>query len=281
VIELKILAIIQLTFRESFAKKTFMAFFGISTLVCLLFIFALNLDIVDGLKSSVSIFGKEAPEIVNINKLIIGIESAVAVLLFTGGLFMSLFATSSLIPSFLQAGTIDLILSKPLNRPQILAGRFLGAVSIVSFNVIYLIVFSWLILSLKTGIWGGGFLLAGIMIIITFAILYSLMTFLGIITGSGAFSLMITYLILFFSPLLLQRDKIYALLSGKFYGYLLDGLYHFLPKTSELGNITRLLVQGSSVPSWLPLWTSLFFGVIMFIISTILFSRKRVSHCLF
>jgi len=271
----KILAIVQLTFRESFAKKTFIAFFGISTLVCLLFIFALNLDIVDGLKSSVSIFGKETPELVNINKLIIGIESAVAVFLFTGGLFMSLFATSGLIPSFLQPGTIDLILSKPLNRIQILSGRFLGAVSIVSFNVIYLIIFSWLILSFKTGIWSGGFLLAGIMIIITFAILYSLMTFLGIVTGSGAFSLMITYLILFFSPLLLERDKIYALLSGKFYGYLLDALYHFSPKTSELGNITRLLVQGSPVSSWLPLWTSLFFGVIMYIISTFLFSRKN------
>ncbi|NOQ98290.1 MAG: hypothetical protein GQ561_09010, partial [Calditrichae bacterium] len=50
----KIYALIQITFRESFAKKTFMAFFGISTLICLLFMFALNLDIVDGMKSSIS-----------------------------------------------------------------------------------------------------------------------------------------------------------------------------------------------------------------------------------
>ncbi len=272
---MKILAIVQLTFRESFAKKTFMAFFGISTLVCLLFIFALNLDIVDGLKSSISIFGQEAGGLVKLDHLVIGIESAVAVFLFTGGLFLSLFATSGLIPSFLQPGTIDLIISKPLGRTQILVGRFLGAVAIVAFNVFYLVGFSWLILSLKTGIWNGGFLLAGLMIIITFAILYALMTLLGILTGSGAFSLMITYLILFFSPLLLQRDKIYALLSGKFYGYLLDGLYHFLPKTSELGNITRLLVMDSPVSSWTPLLTSTLFGISMFIISAVLFSRKN------
>ncbi|MBN2367296.1 MAG: ABC transporter permease subunit [Calditrichaeota bacterium] len=272
---MKILAIIQLTFRESFAKKTFIAFFGISTLVCLLFIFALNLDVVDGIKSSLSIFGNEAGSLVEVKGLVTGLQSAVAVFLFTGGLFMSLFATSSLIPSFLQPGTIDLILSKPLSRPQILSGRFLGAVAIVTFNVFYLVFFSWLILSLKTNLWNGGFLLAGLMIVLTYVILFSLMTLLGLVTGSGAFSLMITYLILFFSPLLLQRDKIYALLSGKVYGYLLDGLYHFLPKTSELGNMTRLLVQGSPVPSWTPLWTSLSFGIIMFFISTVLFSRKN------
>ena len=272
---MKILAIIQLTFRESFAKKTFIAFFGISTLTCLLFIFALNLDIVNGMQSSISLFGQEAQGLVELDRILFGIESAVAVLLFTGGLFMSLFATSGLIPSFLQTGNVELLISKPMSRWHILTGRFLGGVAIVAFNVFYLVIFSWLILSVKTGIWNWGFLFSGVMIVITFAILYALMTFLGIITRSGAFSLMITYLILFFSPLLLQRNQIYALLSGKFYAYLLDGLYHFLPKTSELGNITRLLVQGESVASWTPLWTSFFFGILMFGLSTYIFSRKN------
>ncbi|MCK4893536.1 MAG: hypothetical protein KAT07_06190 [Calditrichia bacterium] len=271
----KIYALIQITFRESFAKKTFMAFFGISTLICLLFMFALNLDIVDGMKSSISLFGQEAGELVDIEAVIFQIESAVALLLFSGGLFMSLFATSGLIPSLMRRGFADLLISKPLGRFHILLGRYLGAVAIVAFNIFYLVIFSWLILSLKTGFWHGGFLLAGIMIIITFAILYALMTLLGIITRSGAFSLMITYLILFFSPLLLERDKIYALLSGRIWGIILDGLYHFLPKTSELGNITRLLVQGEPVSSWAALWTSLIFGTIMLAISTYIFSRKN------
>jgi ABC-type transport system involved in multi-copper enzyme maturation permease subunit len=272
---MKILAVIQLTFRESLAKKTFMAFFGLSTLVCLLFIFALNLDIVDGLQSSVSLFGKEMPELVGVKEMVLATESGVAVFLFTGGLFMSLFATSGLITSFLRRGSIELILSKPLNRFQILLGRYLGAVAIVAFNVFYLVIFSWLILSLKTAIWNWGFLLAGIMIVLTFAILYALMTLLSIIINSAAFSLMITYSILFFSPLLLQRDKIYALLAGKIYGLLLDGLYYFLPKTAELGNITRLLVQNSSVTSWMALWSSMLFGIFVFGLSSYIFSRKN------
>jgi len=261
---MKLLAIIQLTFRESLAKKTFIAFLGISTLVNLLFIFALNLDIVDGAESYISLFGQEVDHAFHLDQIIYGIESVVAFGLFTAGLFMALFATSSL-----------MLISKPLSRLQILTGRYLGAVAIVAFNIFYLIVFSWLILSLKTGIWNYGFLMAGVMIVVTFAILFALMTFLGVTIRSGPFSLMITYLIIFFSPLLLQRDAIYALLSSKYYAYLFDGLYHFLPKTSELGNITRLLVQGADVNSWMPLWTSLIFGVLMLAVSNIVFSRKN------
>lgn len=272
---MKLWSIIQLTFRESFARKTFLAFLGISTLVCLLFLFALNLDIVHGVESYVSIFGREIEESFHLQEIIFGIESVIAVALYTAGLFMALFATSGLIPSFLEKGSIDLLIAKPISRFQILLGRYLGAVAIVAFNVFYLVIFSWLILSLKTGIWNGGFLLAGVIIVLTFAILFSLMTFLGIVVHSGAFSLMITYLILFFSPLLLERDKIYALLSSRVYGYLMDAIYHFFPRTAELGNITRLLVQGAEVPSWGPLWTSLGFAVIMLTSSHIIFSRKN------
>ncbi len=272
---MKILAIIQLTFRESFAKKTFIAFMAISTLVHLVFLFALNLDIVDGAEAALSIMGQDTGEVVELERFIRIAESAVAVALFTAGLFMALFATSSLIPSFLDKGNIDLMISKPLSRWQILTGRYLGAVAIVAFNVFYLVVGSWLILSLKTGIWNGGFLLSGFMIVLTFAILFALMTFLSVMVKSGPFALMITYLILFFSPALIQRDQIYALLSSKFYGYLLDGIYHFLPKTAELGQITENLVRGVEISSWLPLWTSLGFGMLMLVCSNLIFARKN------
>jgi len=272
---LRTLALIQLTFKESLAKKTFMAFFGISTLVSLLFIFALNLDIVDGAQAYISVFGQEANSLVELDKIVVTIEGAISILLFTGGIFMALFATSNLIPSFLESGTIDLLISKPLSRMQIFMGRFTGAIAIVAFNIFYLIVFTWLIISVKTGIWNFNFLLSGVVIVISFAILYALMAFLGLITSSGAFSLMITYLILFFSPLLLQRDNIYALLSSKFYGYLLDGIYYVLPKTAQLSIMTQNIVNGNPVSSWMPLWSSALFGVGITGISVLIFNRKN------
>jgi len=272
---MKFLSIIQLTFRESFAKKTFIAFFGISTLICLLFIFALNLDIVDGMQSSISIFGQDVDEILDLREIIVSIQGVIAVLLFTGGIFMALFATSSLVPTLLQPGFIDLFISKPVSRAEILLGRFMGSVAIVSFNIFYLVIFSGIILTLKTGIWNWNFIIAGIIIVITFAVLYTLMTFLSIVSKSGPFSLMLTYLVLFFSPLLLQRDQIYALLSSKYYGYFVDGLYYFLPKTAQLGNITQEVVRGIQVASWMPLWSSILFALFMLGISIYIFQKKN------
>ncbi len=252
-----------------------MGFLGISTFICLLFLFALNLDIVDGAQSYISIFGQEVDQMIDLQKILLGLEGGVAVLLFTAGIFLSLFATSNLIPSLLRQGSIDLLISKPLSRTQILLGRYFGAISIVAFNIFYLVIFSWLVISIKTTIWNFGFLLAGFMIVLTFAILFSLMTLMGIVTRSGPFSLMITYLVLFISPFLLQRDAIYALLSAKIYGYILDGLYYFLPRTAELGMITQQFVRGLPITAWSAVLTSIIFAVVMLASSSLIFSRKN------
>ena len=271
---MKLMAIIQLTVRESLAKRTFIAFFGISTLIHLLFLFALNIDLVNGAESYISLFGNEGGR-VDIYDVIYQIESVIAVALYTFGVVLSLFATSSLIPSFLEKGNIDLMISKPLPRWQLISGRFLGAVLIVFINIFYLIGGSWLILSLKSGVWNFGYLSAGLMIMLTFMIAFSLMTLLAVTIRSGPFALMITYLVFILNFPLMGREQIYALLNSKVYGYLLDGLYHFLPKTAELGEITEKLARGVAVASWTPLLTSLFFGALMLAAAQLLFSRKN------
>ncbi len=271
---MKFLAIVQLTFRESLAKKTFMAFMAISTFIWILFVFALSFDIVDGLESGITLFGNDIPKQFNLHDLVVNVEGGISVLLFTAGIFLSLFATSSLIPTMLQPGFADLFLSKPLSRFQILSGRFLGSILIVALNIFYLVIFSGLVLSLKTGVWNWGFLWSGVIIILSFTILFSLMTFLEILSKNGPLSLMVTYLILFFSPLLLARDQIYALLTSKYYGYFIDGLYYILPKTAELGAITQKITRGAEIYSWMPLWSSLLFALFMFLISGYIFQRK-------
>jgi ABC-type transport system involved in multi-copper enzyme maturation permease subunit len=272
---LKFLAIVQLTIRESFAKKTFVAFLAISTFISLLFLFALNLDIVDGMQSSISIFGQDNTSLFEVKDIIYGVEGATAVVLFTVGIFMSLFATSNLFPTLLKPGFIDLFISKPVSRVQILLGRYVGAVAIVALNIFYPLLFIWIIFSLKTGMWNWGFLTSGILIVVSFAVIFTLMTFLGVVSRSGPLSLMITYLILFFSPMLLQRDRIYALVSSKIYGYIIDGLYWFLPKISELGDITQKLTRGVEINSWMPLWTSLVFAIFMLGLTSLIFQRKN------
>ncbi len=269
-------ALVALAFRESLAKKTFLAFFTLSTLFHLFLIFAVNIDVVDGALAMVHIFGKgvEGSQQIDIHKMIVGAESVIASLVFTGGIFLSIFATASLIPSMLEKGSVELLVSKPISRPLILLGRFVGAQAIMVFNVAYLVGGVWLILSAKTGFWHIPFLYAIPMVVISFAIIYALMTLVGVTTRSAGVSIMIAYFVLFFSPFLIQKDRIYALLSSKVYYYLLNGLYHALPKTFELGKMNQELVMGREIASWTPLWTSSLAGAIMLALAVFVFAKR-------
>jgi len=269
-------AFIQLTFREAFSRKVFHAFFIVSTLAGLTLLFLLSLNIVRDLGTLSFISGGRPQDPDSLRKLVRGIQGGVAVALFTVGLFMSLFATGNLIPEMLRAGKIDLLISKPLSRNRLLLGRILGAVAVVAFNVFYLVIFFWLILSVRTGFWNWGFLLAGLMVVLTYIALYSLMVLLSILFKSGAVSLMGTFLIIFLAPVLMQRNRLYLLLSAdsRITRNLIDAFYYFFPKPGDLAVITQKLARGAPVESWTPLWSSLLFSVVIILLSSLIFRRK-------
>ncbi|MFQ6114736.1 MAG: ABC transporter permease subunit, partial [bacterium] len=179
----KIWSLISLTCRESLAKKTFIVFFILSTLTHLFFLLALDVNVVDGAVAMVQIFGKEvnSNQQIDVQKMIIVIESFIAVFFaFIGGIFFSIFATASLFPTMVEKGSIEILLSKPLSRTQIILGRYLGAQIIVVLNVIYLIGGSWLILSLKTDFWYFPYLYSIPMVIGAFAFMFALMALVGL-----------------------------------------------------------------------------------------------------
>jgi len=273
----KIWALIRHTFRESFAKKTFIAFFAISSLVHIALISALNVDAIEAGLAMVSVFGKEVHSGsggIDMHDLIIGVQRVIAFWMFFGGIFLSIFATASLMPTMLAKGHIELLVSKPLKRWQILLGRYLGAMSVMLFNVVYLIGGTWLILSIKTGIWYQPYLYSIPMVVVAFGIMYAVMTLIGITTQSAGVTVMVAYSLLFLDVILQQKDKIYALLSSKSYYYFLEGLYQLTPKTIELGQMNEALVIGRPVADWTPLWISCLLGLALLSLATFIFSQK-------
>ena len=272
----KIWAVCYYTFRESLARKTFIGFFAISSIVLAILLLAVNIDAVDGALAGLSVFGHEAQGVdIELDRLVIGIEAALAAALFTAGLFFSIFATASLVPNMLEKGNIDWLLAKPISRARLLLGRYLGGLAIVAFNVFYLVAGAWLILSLKTGVWHFPFLAAGVLITAIFAVIYAFMVFLGVTLQNSAVTIMGAYLILFISPLLFQRDRIYALLSAKIYQWLLDGIYYLTPRTFEIGNLVRKTVLAEPLGNLMPLWHSLALGALFFASAVLLFKRKN------
>lgn len=271
---IKIWAIITHTFRESFAKKTFIAFFILSTILHLFFMLALSVDAVDGAMAMVKVFGENLDQ-TNLRDMVIKIEAGIASVGFFGGIFLSMFATSNFVPAMLEKGYIDLLISKPLSRTNLLLARFLGALSMVTFNVTYLILGNWLILSFKTGIWHLPYLYSILMIVVSFAIMYTLMCFTGVLSRSSGVTIMVAFSVFFLSYFMPEIiNGIYALLSSKVYYYMLQGLYHSFLKSGEITKINLNLVLGVPVESWAPLWTSCLSGIAFLSLSTYIFSKK-------
>lgn len=261
------------TVREAFARKIFIMFAGVSSLVLILFIIAFATVGVEDLSGAVDIqTGREAGFI---EELVGGLKLFIVVPLFGGGLFLSIFSASSFIPNMLEKGNIDVLLSKPISRSQIIYGKFLGGTAVVFANIAYLVIGIWFLIGIKFGVWAPDFLLSIFTITFAFAVLYSLIILVGIISQSSILAMMLSYIIFFIlSPILNARDKIMMLSESKTLEIILDGFYYIVPKTSELGSISSDLAAGGAVYDYQPIFSSAIFLILSLALSIIIFSKK-------
>ncbi len=269
-----ILIIIQFTIRESLARKTFLFFAGVTVLVllgALLFFSLINFDTLMGLSQSTIADGSMGERI---NAIVLTIIISPLANLC---LLLAIFSSASFVPVMLEKGNIDLFLSKPISRVQLLIGKYLGVVLYVFINIFILVFGVWLIISIKFGYWDASFLTLSLMITFAFAVLYALILFFGVITKSSILGMMMAYLIfLILSPLmLLYKEKLNEFVSGDLIKALLDGFYFIIPQTAELmGSVLIDLAMGKGIVNIQPVLTSFLFLILFLIFSVFLFRRK-------
>lgn len=273
---LPILGLVYLTLRQLWAKKVVLGLFVISTLILLMVGFALNLEVVDGTLAGLRLFGQEPDGplgAVDLNELVFVVESAVAGLAYWVGILLALFATAPLAASLLTPGHIDLLLSKPISRTTLLTGHILGAWVAVAVLALYLMGGTWLIMSIKTGIWNYAFLLSIGLVAAMFAVMYSAVLLMSVWTESTALALIVSYGLIFASLVLAAADAILEQLGmvGSA-GFLL--LYHTLPNFAEVTAIVSALSQAEPVSNWYPLGSALLFGAAMYGLTLWWFDRR-------
>lgn len=266
------IALIQDTFREAFARKIFWGLFGLSTLMILFFLFIMRIDIVEGATATLTLFGRERQT--DVNRLVNDTYGGIATFLYTWGMALAVFASSGLIPSVLEPGRIELILSKPVSRAHILLGRFAGNVAVVALNSAYLVLGVWTILGIKTGIWGVRFLWAILTTVFIFAVLLAVVVLIGVLFESAALATMITVGLMIISPILAQTSTMMRLLSSETARDIWRALYHALPKVYDIGRITLDLVRSQPVGSLQPVYTSAVFGAAVLGWALFHFSRR-------
>jgi ABC-type transport system involved in multi-copper enzyme maturation permease subunit len=268
------LALVRDTFREAFARKIFWGFFGCSTALILFFLFIMKIDVVQGALATISLFGKQGPA-QDIHKLVRQVHGGIAAFLYTAGMFLAVFASAGLIPTVFEPGRIELLLSKPVARHHILLGRYLGNLLVVAVNMLYLVGGVWLIFGLKTGVWTPNFLAGTLVTVFIFAVLLTIVLLISVLSESAVLATMVTFAVMIVSPILAQKTTIERLLSSEWSRDVVRVLYYILPKVYDLGRISREIVLGQPIASWMPVWTSALFGIVILSSGLYAFSKRN------
>lgn len=260
------------TIREAIEKKIILAMFILIGLIIFLFLLFINLDSVDGIQQMFSLGGDESYR-ENIIRFTIELLNP---FIFLSVFFLLLIFSASYIPSMLEKGSIDVLLSKPVSRSKIIIAKFLSVVFLAFIILTFLILLIWLMISIKTGIWHFPFLTSILWFTLIFAILYSFQMLLGVITQSSILSLVINLFILFpVSAVLSVRElTIFTLVDSGFAKFIVNFLYYILPKAWDIREICVNLILGVSVESYQAVITSVLFMFTMISFSVLYFSKK-------
>ncbi len=126
-----ILIIISFTLREALARKVFIFFIAVSVLFLLGLGFAFSLMDTNQILSSMSHSNNQFILEQAIGMLEVTVISPLSFLC----LLLGIFSTASFVPNMLEKGNIDLLLSKPISRSQLIIGKYLGSILFILINI--------------------------------------------------------------------------------------------------------------------------------------------------
>lgn len=176
------------------------------------------------------------------------------------GILAGVVITAFFVPNMLRKGTIDLLLAKPVKRWSLLLYKYVGGLSFVFLNTVFVVCGLWLVLGLRSGIWAPGFLISIFAITFFFAILYSVSTFFAVLTRSPIVSILMTvvvWLFLFVVGMVHQfldgqrqfEQKAEAAMtepiSDKWWAKAIDGVHFVLPRANDLDVLTTQFISRS------------------------------------
>jgi hypothetical protein len=122
-------------------------------------------------------------------------------------LLISTIITAFFIPNMLRKGSVDLLIVKPIPRWALLLYKYVGGMTFMFLNTVVVVVGVWLVLGLRTNLWGTGFLFSIAVLTFEFAMYYAVSTLFAVLTRSAIVAILMTCLAWF----------LFALLIG--YGY--------------------------------------------------------------
>jgi len=182
-----VLGIAGYVLREAASRKFIMAFMVGLTLVLAVVALGMRIDVIDGALAASRLFGQEVrATIQSVDVALRPVYQASAFIVFYGGILFGIVACSDFAPSLMSPGRIEHLLALPIQRWHLLAGTFLGVMTLALGGTLYGTTGLVLIFGVKTGYWTVGPLVAGLMACVGFAAVYAVMLTMATLVRSAA-----------------------------------------------------------------------------------------------
>ena len=102
----------------------------------------------------------------------------------TLGLLLTLVWTAGFLPGFLEARSVSVLLAKPVPRWSLLVGKYIGVLGFVLASASIFVGGTWLAIGARTGIWDASYLYAIPLLVLHFAMFFSVSALLAVWTQS-------------------------------------------------------------------------------------------------
>jgi hypothetical protein len=123
-----------------------------------------------------------------INQVVV---TTLSTLLGVAGVFVAVLVTASMIPQTFEAGSVDLLLSKPIYRTWLFLAKFFGGCAFIAINAAYFIGGLWLVLGVRFGLWNQRLLWAIPLYLFLFAIYYGVSALAGLVWRNAIVSVVL------------------------------------------------------------------------------------------
>ncbi len=110
------------------------------------------------------------------------------------GIIIALVATAGIFPSFLERGAVDVVLAKPMSRPLLFLGKYLGAMVFVTLQAAVFVVLTFLVVGLRWGYWIWPYLWCIPLIVVLFSYIYAFSALFGVLTRNSMAALLLSML---------------------------------------------------------------------------------------
>lgn len=224
---------------EALRRKWFLALFGGITLVLVVLGFSLELEVVDGALAGSKLFGSLLfDDIVSADRVLSGVYLGAAYAAFYGGAFFLAVACSDFAPELLAPGRIELLLSLPIARWQLLFGTYFGVLVITGLGIAYGAAGLSVLLGVKTGVWSVTLLLGSLVGLAGFAAIYAVMLCVTFFVRSAAVSGAAGVVTLVLGVLASYRESIMALMEPGFGRMIFSWVMLPMPRLGTLATVS-------------------------------------------